>query len=74
MPATSDAVLRTTWIASALLSGRPICPFLAASLPYASTSAITPPTVGVDSEVVPPPVAAENTLCVPQEVKAERAR
>src|SRR5215211_1646866 len=60
--ATSDAAARTTWIASSGESGRLILPWFAASLPYARSIAITPPIVGEDSDVVPPCVAALNTL------------
>ena len=55
-----EAVARTTWIASGPV--RPI------GRPKESTSPITPATVGVDSEVVPPCVATENMLCVPHDV------
>src|SRR4051794_21091812 len=73
-PGESDAVARTTCTASAFVSGRAILPCSAAVFPYASTIAITPPTVGVDSLVEPPVVDAVNTLCVPQLVSPERAR
>ena len=31
-----------------------------------------PPSVGVDSDVLPPLVATENTLCTPQLVRSDR--
>ena len=57
-----EAVARTTWIASGPVSTGLI------DRPKESTSPITPVTVGVDSEVVPPWVETENMLCVPQDV------
>src|SRR5215216_2237051 len=72
--ATSDEVARTTWIASSGESGRLIFPWFAAFFPYARTMAITPPTVGEDSDVVPPCVAALNMLCVPHDVYPARER
>src|SRR3954447_9712207 len=69
--ATSEAVARTTWIASSGDSGRLIFPSFAACFPYATTIAMSPPIVGTDSEVVPPCVAALNMLCVPHDVYPE---
>src|SRR4051812_44793184 len=66
--AMSDAVARITCTASAAVNGLEISCCAAACFPSASSSAATPPTVGVDVDVVPPMVAAENMLCVPHEV------
>src|SRR5580658_8538265 len=42
--------------------------------PYERRRAMMPPSVGVDSDVLPPPVATENAACGPQDVRSDRVQ
>src|SRR2546422_3869767 len=65
---------RTTWRTSLAESGDVIWPRNAAAFPSATTSAATPPLVGVPVEVEPSLFGTEKSECGPYDVSDERER